>query len=251
MRNPAVPQAGSQMMSLGVGAVISTISLMMCRGVRNCPFCPAEAILPSMYSYRSPLVSLVGHVDRVELIDHVGQHARRGHHEQRILHVMRVGAGPLGIVVAVGAEGLDEGEDLLLHRLEHLFGRGLLEARPAERILLFVEDRVFDGFAGAGGLVLLERLEFVEALDEEQVGELFDDGERVGDAAGPHGVPDAIDFGFEFAGDHCFPTVGEFRVLLSPDLRECRAAFHRGMRPPSNECPARAHPRNAKRVTSH
>ena len=42
----------------GVGAVMPTISLMMWRGVRNCPFCPAVAILPSMYSYRSPLVSL-------------------------------------------------------------------------------------------------------------------------------------------------------------------------------------------------
>jgi hypothetical protein len=29
----------------------------MWRGVRNWPFCPAVAILPSMYSYRSPLVS--------------------------------------------------------------------------------------------------------------------------------------------------------------------------------------------------
>ena len=52
-----MPQAGSQMTSFGVGAVMSTISLMMWRGVRNCPFCPAVAILPSMYSYRSPLVS--------------------------------------------------------------------------------------------------------------------------------------------------------------------------------------------------
>ena len=49
-RKPPVPQAGSQMTSLGPGAVISTISRMMWRGVRNWPFWPAEAILPSMYS---------------------------------------------------------------------------------------------------------------------------------------------------------------------------------------------------------
>ena len=49
-RKPAVPQAGSQMTSVGCGAVISTISRMMWRGVRNWPFCPAVAILPSMYS---------------------------------------------------------------------------------------------------------------------------------------------------------------------------------------------------------
>jgi hypothetical protein len=35
---------------LGRGRVISTISWMMWRGVRNWPFCPALAILPSMYS---------------------------------------------------------------------------------------------------------------------------------------------------------------------------------------------------------
>ncbi len=45
-----MPQAGSQMTSVGCGAVISTISRMMWRGVRNWPFCPAVAILPSMYS---------------------------------------------------------------------------------------------------------------------------------------------------------------------------------------------------------
>ena len=52
-----MPLAGSQITSLAVGAVISTISRMMWRGVRNWPFWPALAILPSMYSYRSPLVS--------------------------------------------------------------------------------------------------------------------------------------------------------------------------------------------------
>ena len=146
----------------------------------------------------------VGHVDGVELIDHVGEHTRRGHHEQGILHMMRVGAGAFGVVVAIGAEGFDEGEDLRLHRLKHLLRRSLLEPRPAEGILPFLEDRVFDRLAGAGGLGFLQRLDFVEPFDEEQVGELFDDRQRVGDAARPHGVPDAIDFGFEFAGDHWF-----------------------------------------------
>ena len=37
----------------------------------------------------------VGHVDAVELIDHVGQHAGRGHHEERVLHVVGVGAAAL------------------------------------------------------------------------------------------------------------------------------------------------------------
>jgi hypothetical protein len=45
-------------------------------------------------------------------------------------------------------------------------------------------------------------VDLVQPLDEEQVGELLDDGERIGDAAGPEGVPDAVDFGFDFACDH-------------------------------------------------
>ena len=38
MRKPTVAQGGSQIMSLGVGEVMSTMSLVICRGVRNCPF---------------------------------------------------------------------------------------------------------------------------------------------------------------------------------------------------------------------
>ncbi len=45
------------MTSCGFGSVSSTMSWMMWRGVRNCPFCPADAVLESMYSYKSPFVS--------------------------------------------------------------------------------------------------------------------------------------------------------------------------------------------------
>ena len=56
-RKPAVPQAGSQIRSSGVGAISSTIISRMCLGVRNWPFCPAVESFPSMYSYRSPCIS--------------------------------------------------------------------------------------------------------------------------------------------------------------------------------------------------
>lgn len=49
-RNPAVPHAGSTIRSAGFGAMRSTMSEMMCRGVRNCPFCPDVASLLNMYS---------------------------------------------------------------------------------------------------------------------------------------------------------------------------------------------------------
>ena len=57
IRKPAVPQAGSPMVSSGRGSTISTILRMMCLGVRNWPLMPAVVSLLSKYSYRSPLVS--------------------------------------------------------------------------------------------------------------------------------------------------------------------------------------------------
>jgi hypothetical protein len=100
------------------------------------------------------------------------------------------------------ADGLDEGKGVIPHGGEHLVGGGLLEAGPAELVLCGGEDGVLDGLLEAVGLVFLEGVELVEALDEEQVGELLDDGEWIGDAAGPQGVPDAVDFGFDFACYH-------------------------------------------------
>lgn len=142
----------------------------------------------------------VGHVDGIELVHDVRQHARRGHHEGGVLHVVAVGAAAL----AAGslADGLDEGKGVIAHRGEHFIRREFLEARPAELVLLRREDGFLDGFLEAVRLVFLEGVDLVQALDEEQVGELLDDGERIGDAAGPQGVPDAVDFGFDFASDH-------------------------------------------------
>ena len=142
----------------------------------------------------------VGHVDGIELVDDVGEHAGRGHHEGGVLHVVAVGAA----AIAAGrlAEGLDERESVIAHRSEHFLGRGFFEAGPTKAILLGRKDRVLDGFLEPISLVFLEGMDFIQALDEEQVGELLDDGEGIGNAAGPQGVPDAVDFGFDFASDH-------------------------------------------------
>ena len=109
---------------------------------------------------------------------------------------------PLAVGLPLLPERLDEGEHSVAHRLKHLLRRGLFEARPAELVLLGGENRILDGFAGAGGLGLFECVQLVEPLDEEQVGELLDDRERIRDATGPHRVPDVVHFGFESAGDH-------------------------------------------------
>jgi hypothetical protein len=115
---------------------------------------------------------------------------------------MRVGAAALPISFPLQPKRHDEREQLVSHCLEHLLRRGLLEARSAEMILVRLVDRLLDRRKGAHHFALLERIQLVESLDEQQVGELLDDRERVGDAARPHRVPDAVDFGFEFAGDH-------------------------------------------------
>ena len=142
----------------------------------------------------------VGHVDVVELVDHVGEHTSRGHHEEGVLHVMGVGGSLVRLPRL--AHRFDEGEHPVAHRLEHLLRRKLLETRPTQSVLVGGEHRLLDRVAGAGGLMLLTRVQLVQPLDEEQVGELLNDRERVRDAAGPHGVPDSVDLGFQLTGDH-------------------------------------------------
>ena len=48
--NPALPHAGSTIISSGVGFISSTIILIICLGVLNCPFVPAVDNLESRYS---------------------------------------------------------------------------------------------------------------------------------------------------------------------------------------------------------
>ena len=135
----------------------------------------------------------VGHVDVVELVDHVGQHPSRRHHEEGVLHVMGVGGSLIRALRLT--HRFDEGKHLVAHRLEHLLRRKLPETRPAQPVLAGGEHRILDRVACAGGLALLARVQLVQSLDKEQVGELLDDRERVRDATGPHGVPDSVDFG--------------------------------------------------------
>jgi hypothetical protein len=144
----------------------------------------------------------VGHVDAVELVDHVGQHARRRHHEDGVLHVVRVGRVALLLGAAVAAQRLDEGEHLVLDRGKHLLRGRVLEPRPAQVVLLGLEDRLLDRLAGADGLALAQRVQLVQPLDEQQIRQLLDDRQRVRDAAGPHRVPDTVHLGPEFARNH-------------------------------------------------
>ena len=91
---------------------------------------------------------------------------------------------------------VEEREDVLVDDLVHLLGvTQVLEVTPPEVGIgaagsQFVggepaagKDRRLDGLAGTVGLVLGQRLTLVEALDEQQVGELLHHLQRVGDSA--------------------------------------------------------------------
>jgi hypothetical protein len=91
----------------------------------------------------------------------------------------------------------------------HLRRREVLEPRPAEvvvrpalGVLARRKDAALDRLLEPGGLVFFERVQVVEPLEEEQVSDLLDDLQLVGDAAGSEGVPDAVDLVADVAGEH-------------------------------------------------
>jgi hypothetical protein len=43
-----------------------------------------------------------------------------------------------------------------------------------------------------------------------EVGDLLDDGQRVGQPVGPEGLPERVDLVFQFAGDHSWPRLSQF-----------------------------------------
>jgi hypothetical protein len=45
-------------------------------------------------------------------------------------------------------------------------------------------------------------VQVVQPAQEQQVGDLLDDLQRVGDTAGPEGIPDAVDLALEVTCDH-------------------------------------------------
>ncbi len=64
------------------------------------------------------------------------------------------------------------------------------------------EDAALHRLFEPGGFVFLQGMEVVEAAEEQQIGDLLDDFERVGDAAGPEGVPDAVNLVADVASEH-------------------------------------------------
>ena len=144
----------------------------------------------------------VFHGDFGDEIDDAGEEGWGGDGEARIAHV-------LGVVGAVAAELAEEGEDLFGDDFGHFAGVALNEEGPAEMVLAGGKEAAGEGFFESAGFGFFEELEVVEASEEEEVSDLFDDFEGVGNAAGREGEPDAVDLVADFAGEHGW----EWKVL--------------------------------------
>ena len=110
---------------------------------------------------------------------------------------MRVG----GVVTTQRAQ---KRKHVLANHREHLGGRDVLEARPAERLVrqaavladvvcALRKDAPRHRPLEARRLVLLQRVQVVEPTQKEQVGDLLHHLERIGNPAGPKRVPDLVD----------------------------------------------------------
>jgi hypothetical protein len=99
---------------------------------------------------------------------------------------------------------------MVAYQAEHFAGFTVLQPPPAK----FGVGHAFFGLAlgedparlivsDAAGPVVFQCLQLVKPADEEQIGDLFDDFQRVRNAARPERVPELIDFITEFAGEYC------------------------------------------------
>jgi hypothetical protein len=109
---------------------------------------------------------------------------------------------------AVEAEGGEVGEGLIVEEA------GVHDAVVGEVVDDLVDEADLIGVvAGVGevaaeGALFLEGVEVVEVLNEEQDRRAAPSPDRVGDAAGPEGVPDAVDLMAKFSGEHTRIIVG-------------------------------------------
>lgn len=132
-------------------------------------------------------------------VDHVGhfiQQRRIRDDEHRVFHETGVRTNRAAV------ERFDEGKHLIAEHGELALGVEILEIRPAQIALLRFKNGVVDRLAKQIGLFLLRGMQFVQALGEQQIGDLLDHRQRIEYAARPEGVPDLIDLILDGTGDH-------------------------------------------------
>ena len=151
-------------------------------------------------------------------IDDLGEELRGRDREAGILHVPRIGR-------PVAAEGSEPREYMLGDGLEHRARFDVLEARPPHVVIglapgigAFGEDAPFHRLLEARGLQLLDGLQVIKAAQEQQIGDLLDDFERVRDAARPEGIPDGVDLVADVTSYHNSPLPVSYGLRFTWDL---------------------------------
>jgi hypothetical protein len=139
--------------------------------------------------------------------------------------------------VAGGAQGTEVGEDMITHAGQHGLAAEMAEAGPAAFLFrdIFFVGRPVGGWLGGGGeevareglafvgavpAFLLGAFTHVEQAGEHEEGNLFDDGERVGDATRPELFPELIDAAAKWASDHAALVLASLRFERADDVEE-------------------------------
>lgn len=141
-----------------------------------------------------------------------------------------VAVGGLLAVAQLGEFITQEREDRFGEHREHLIAAEPFEAAPAQvdvgpgfRVVPDREDRVFDGLSKKVGFLLGQRLLFIEPLQEQQIRDLFDDFQGVGNTAAPERIPDLVYLGLNFTCDHPREFSGQDRQPRTKDSSGCAA----------------------------
>jgi len=94
---------------------------------------------------------------------------------------------------------------MLVDDAEHLARLEILEPRPAQvlvglaaLVLAVGKDAPLQWSVERGRLALFDLLHLVEPLDEDQIGDLLDNLEGIGEPARPEIVPDTINLAAQF-----------------------------------------------------
>src|SRR5690554_475516 len=102
--------------------------------------------------------------------------------------------------------------DLVFEVFVQLLAAHVAEVLPAQQLAIRgIGEQPVEGLAGAVGLALGDVFLHVEHAGEHQVADLFDHGQRVGDAAGPEFFPEFVYVVTDFASEHWLSVLYFFK----------------------------------------
>lgn len=182
---------------------------MICRGRAELAVPPgladfAEQVFVSIATHIHRLRFAHQAVNLIQRVHHLGEQQRRGQHEDRVVHVLGIGA------VLVAVEVFDERKYPILHDGVHFRGGEIAEHAPLE--LLAVDGAVAylhltrkDALIRQAQHIRLfgpEIIGIVQIVDKHQISDLLDDTQRVHKTTRRKSIPKAVDFVFQFACNH-------------------------------------------------